>query len=103
MSEFPKYMLVVDVSVNPEVEDAWNDWYDNIHLPEIAACPGFKRSARYVSNEAPRNYLTVYELDSPEALKSAEFSQRRGWSNFKEHVKAKVRLYENTKQMEGKK
>ncbi|MBO0663190.1 DUF4286 family protein [Jiella sp. MQZ9-1] len=90
-----EWLLVVDVSVDKDVERAWNDWYDNEHLPEIVACPGFKSGSRYkVSDGETPRYLTVYEVSGPEALKSDEFLSRRGWREFASHVRPQVNLYE---------
>lgn len=91
-----EWVLIVDVAVDKTVEDEWNDWYDRRHLPEITACPGFIRSARYVSDDwvnGKRRYLTAYELESQEAVESHEFGTRRGWDRFQDNVKAKVTLY----------
>ncbi len=88
-------LLIVDVTVDPVVEDAWNDWYDNKHLPEILGCPGFVSGARYRSSgDNGTRYVTVYELSGPEALKSKEFGERRGWDVYLPHVKPQVTLYE---------
>lgn len=89
-----KHLLVVSVTVDPSVETEWNDWYNNVHLPEIGVCPGFLSSTRYVSETPQRNYLTVYEIEGPSALESVEFQQRRGWSLFKDKVNPVVRRYE---------
>ena len=79
----PAHLVVVDVSVDRAVETEWNAWYDAVHLPDIVTCPGFRRAARYFSEEdGTRHYLTVYEVDGPEAIKSIEFAQRRGWGAF---------------------
>jgi hypothetical protein len=63
-----EHIFVVDAEVDPSVEAAWNEWYNTVHL-EITACPGFRQSARYVSeHDGMRHYVAVYELDQPEAL-----------------------------------
>ncbi len=91
---FPEYIFCVDVAVDPSVESAWNKWYNEVHLPEITACPGFRQSARYVSEQDDaRHYIAIYEVDGPEALRSSEFNQRRGWREFAAHVKWTSRLY----------
>ncbi len=89
------WVLVVTASVDPAVEDEWNQWYSDVHLPEIAACPGFLDAARYVSVDEhdQRTYLTLYRLDGQDAAASTEFSERRGWAHFEPHVKAEVRLH----------
>jgi hypothetical protein len=90
---FPSFLLIVEAEIDPSVEQEWNQWYDSVHLPEITDCPGFVRSARYVSEEEARRYLTVYELESPGAVEGVEFSALRGWGRFADHVKASVRVY----------
>ncbi len=101
--KLPKNLLVVDVTVDPDVEKEWNDWYDRVHVPEIVTCPGFRWAARYVGEAADgsRRYLTIYEIDGPEALESEEFSKRRGWGRFKEKVNASVRTFRQILFMES--
>lgn len=89
------HLLVVDAMIDSEVESEWNKWYDNIHMPSIANCPGFTNSARYRTTFGGGvRYLSLYELDSPEALVSSEFNERRGWEHFAANVQATVRLFE---------
>lgn len=88
------WLLVVDATVEPDVEAEWNRWYDEVHLPEIADCAGFRSAARYVSDVGGgRRYLTLYVLDGPEALDGADFRNRRGWGEFGAQVQATVRLF----------
>ena len=90
----PKALLIVDASIDPTVERAWNEWYDTQHLPEILACPHFDAGARYVSEvDGSRKYLTVYRLSCEEAVNTPEFARARGWAEFKERVRASTRLY----------
>ncbi len=80
------------------VEDDWNRGYDEVHLPEIVECPGFIEAARYVTADdgGQRHYQTIYRLESPEAIHTVEFSERRGWYQFDQHVNANVRLFQRT-------
>jgi hypothetical protein len=53
----------------PEREDEYNDWYDNTHLGEVCATPGFTGAFRYrlTGDAAPAGlppYLAIYEIDS---------------------------------------
>lgn len=92
--DLPDCMLVVRAQVAVEVESAWNRWYNEVHLPEITACPGFIASRRYKAESAGgRRYIALYALERPEALESAEFAARRGWAEFKPHVSATVEVY----------
>ncbi len=90
----PSALLVVNAVIDEAVESAWNDWYNNEHLPEILACPHFAAGARYVTEEdGKRRYLTVYALTSDEALKTPEFASARGWSVYRDQVDATTRLF----------
>jgi hypothetical protein len=94
MSNSPEHLLIVQAQVEPPVEQAWNAWYDTVHLPEILDCPGFVSGTRYVSDTAEgRVYLAIYALASGDALASDEFASRRGWADFKPHVTASVLVY----------
>ncbi len=97
----PPDLLIVSATIDPQVEDQWNRWYDEEHLPEIVACPGFRSGQRYVATEADgaRAYVTIYELDGPEALASAEFAARRGWGPFVDQVRFQTRVYSRIAQV----
>jgi hypothetical protein len=96
-SASPKALLVVEATIDPAVETAWNAWYDTQHLPEILACPHFESGARYVHQETgERRYLTVYRLTSDQAVGTPEFARARGWGEFKDNVHASTRLYRLT-------
>jgi hypothetical protein len=90
----PECVLVVHTKVPPEQEDAFNRWYDDVHLPEITNCPGFLRSARYVTqDDSGRQYLALYELENETALESDLFSIRRGLGPFTGEAEISVQLF----------
>ena len=97
-----KELLLVTASIDPSVEEQWNRWYNEVHLPEIAACPGFRSAQRYVSHDAQgRRYIAIYELDSPAALETAEFAARRGWGPFGAKVEFKSARFSQLAQIEN--
>lgn len=102
MNDRSEHLLVVSARIDPAVEAEWNRWYDEVHLPEIAGCPGFRRGTRYVAatDDGPA-YLAVYELDGPAALHSPELAARRGWGRYAGQVEASVRSYRRIAQVEG--
>jgi hypothetical protein len=57
----------------PGMEEEFNAWYDEEHLPERLAIPGFRSARRWVSD---RTYLATYELDSADVLQSAAYLAR---------------------------
>jgi hypothetical protein len=91
---FPNSLLVTEATVAPEAEAAWNEWYTDVHLPEILDCPGFLDARRYVTEaeDGSRSYLALYALSGPEALESPEFQERRGWGPFGADVSFRARL-----------
>ncbi|MFO1081557.1 MAG: DUF4286 family protein [Reyranellaceae bacterium] len=101
----PKCLLIVTAEVDPEVEADWNRWYDEVHLPDALACPGVLSGRRYVSSGAiaesergerrrreVRLYTTVYELESPAAVETPEFTAMRGWDRFTAQVRSQTRV-----------
>lgn len=97
----PDSILVVDVCVDVEVEDDWNEWYEEVHLPAILKCPYVLSGKRYVYENTERRYLTVYSLSSEEAVTTPEFQQARGWGDFSENVRFTTRLYRRVKRGRG--
>jgi hypothetical protein len=57
----------------PAMEEEFNAWYDEEHIPERLAIPGFRSARRWV---ADRIYLATYELDSPLVLQSPAYLAR---------------------------
>ncbi|MGI8827667.1 MAG: DUF4286 family protein [Chloroflexota bacterium] len=99
-----EWLLIVDVEVEPEVENEWNRWYDQVHLPEILGCPGFVQGARYAyeTGESVRRYVTIYDITGPDAVAGDEFTSRRGWDGFSDSVRFTSRLYKRRTVQESK-
>jgi hypothetical protein len=93
-----KWLMVVDLDLQPEIEEEWNRWYDEIHQPEIVECPGFERATRYIAPDSDpdgrRRHLTIYELAGPEAMESEILAKRRGLGPFADQARSRVRVYE---------
>ncbi|HKV16853.1 MAG TPA: DUF4286 family protein [Reyranella sp.] len=104
MGALPNCLLIVTAEVDPEVAAEWNRWYDEVHLPDALACPGVLTGRRYVSAEFTESergqgsrvrrklYTTVYELESPQAVETAEFAAMRGWGKFAPHVRSQTKV-----------
>lgn len=90
-----EWLYVVRVSVDPGVEDEWNAWYDDEHLPEILACPGFVSGRRYVNRDESggTSYMTVYAITGPAVLESPEFVAAKGWYRFADAVEFTTDVY----------
>lgn len=62
----------------PPMEEEFNAWYDEEHLGERLAIPGFRSAQRWVADLASGagKYLATYELDSLAVLSSPAYLQR---------------------------
>jgi hypothetical protein len=107
MSPAAKYLLIVQAEIEPAKEAAWNNWYNEEHLPDALACPGVLSGNRYVSHgeailtkgggksrSAAKAYVAIYELSGPEALETPEFIDMAGWYQFTDHITARTQVYE---------
>jgi hypothetical protein len=71
-------LLLTVTEPPPAMEEEFNAWYDEEHLAERLAIPGFRSVQRWVA-DVPRGagkYLATYELDSPAVLSSAAYLER---------------------------
>ena len=70
MTERGSGLLLVMMDIDPEHEEDFNRWYDEEHVPERMAIPGFLTGRRYRAVEGGPKYLAIYEIKSPEVLDS---------------------------------
>lgn len=92
-------LLLNAMNVAPEGEDDFNAWYDEEHLPALAAVPGTLTARRYRCREDdPDNthrYVALYHLESPEVPNSDAWKQAvdTPWSaQVRPHFKDRIRI-----------
>ena len=68
-------LLLTMTEPPPSMEEEFNAWYDNEHLPERLSIRGFRSARRWVADCKPGEgkYLATYELDSLAVLSSREY------------------------------
>jgi hypothetical protein len=71
-----KLFIVYTNPKTDEDEAAYNDWYTNVHLPDITAIPGFIAATRYqIAPESAGNtrhrYMAIYEIADAVAVQEA--------------------------------
>ena len=63
-----KYVFIVGMNVaDPNNESAFNDWYNDIHFPDVLETPNFVRATRWEHTEPkPKDakYLALYEIET---------------------------------------
>jgi hypothetical protein len=58
-------LLLNAMNVDPAAEAEFNEWYDNEHVPLLAAVPGVLCARRFRATAANRRYVALYHLASP--------------------------------------
>jgi hypothetical protein len=66
-------LLLNAMSVDPEHETEFNEWYDTEHIPALAAVPGVLSARRFRAREASPRYVALYHLVTPEVQASSEW------------------------------
>lgn len=76
------FHYVVRTDVAPGGERELERWYDEEHMPSLAAVPGAVMAQRLVSLDAPPRYYACYDLTTPDVLQSPPWLAVRGtdWS-----------------------
>ena len=85
-----------------EKEEEFNEWYNNVHVPEVLTAPGMVRAERFVaegSSQGLPKYLAIYELEDEDAIKKALSSKEmsnairdftKGWGKFSSELSTVV-------------
>ncbi len=62
-----KYFFIVETNcTDPMREKEFNDWYDKIHLPDVAETPVLVKATRYEITEPAAGkgkFLAIYEIE----------------------------------------
>jgi len=71
-------LFVVKATIAPELEEAFNEWYDSVRSREAAQVPGCVAMRRYAAvvletphaGSEPWQYMVCYEFDSEASLRA---------------------------------
>jgi hypothetical protein len=74
----PRGLLLFMTDIDPAHEDEFQRWYEEEHIPERMAIPGFITARRFRAIEGAPKYLAIYDLDSPDVLQSAAYRHMIG-------------------------
>jgi hypothetical protein len=73
---------------DPAREGEFNEWYDNVHLPDMLEVPGMISATRWVSAELAegqrRKYLALYELETDNLVNFDNSVRERGMWTMRE-------------------
>lgn len=65
-----RHILAVLTSPTPGMEDEFNDWYTNVHLPDVLKLNDFKSAQRFrfvaqrPDDKPLHRYLALYEVET---------------------------------------
>jgi hypothetical protein len=62
------FHYVVETDVDDANLSELNDWYQQEHLPGLAAVPGTVRARRYLRSQGKPRFVACYDLVSPAAM-----------------------------------
>ena len=68
-------LLMVWTDVPADKEEEFNRWYNEEHLPERMAIPGFLSGARYEAVKGGPKHLAYYELENAAVLQSDAYTK----------------------------
>lgn len=83
-------LLLVGMTPAPDVETAFNAWYDKEHVPALAAVPGVLRARRFKTAAGGTKYIALYHLTSPGVVDSAEWKDASGSTPMPQQVRDKI-------------
>lgn len=75
-----RWVNIFESNCDPAREDEYNDWYDNIHIPDILKTPGFVRARRYLNKEfrdGRGRYMAVYDIETHDIDKTMQIRLER--------------------------
>ncbi len=70
-------VMMVMVDIDADMDGDFNAWYDQEHVPDLLAMPGFLNAGRYQAVKGGPRYLACYELESIDALQTPEYLNMR--------------------------
>ena len=83
-------LLLVGMTPGPDVETAFNAWYDTEHVPALARVPGVLCARRFRTNSGNPKYVALYHLVSPDVVESAAWKEASASTPMPQHVRDKI-------------
>jgi hypothetical protein len=71
----PRIILIVQTDIDPEMEEEFNRWYEEEHIPWLLRVPGVLSARRGVSQEGSPKYFSIYEHENINVQKSPAYQR----------------------------
>ena len=88
-------MMMFAMNVAPDAEADFNAWYDQEHVPRLAAVPGCLTARRFKAAGGKHKYVAIYHLRSPDVCSSAAWREAADtpWTaRLRPHTSDRLRL-----------
>lgn len=85
----PTAVMLMMIDVPPEDEAGFNRWYNEEHLPELMALPGFISARRFEVDGEGQKYLAIYELENEKVFDTPQYKAWREASESTRRMSAK--------------
>lgn len=72
-----RILMMVRTDTLPEMEEAWNHWYETQHIPNRLKIQGFLSARRFVAIEGRPKYVALYDLAGANVLTSEAYLKLR--------------------------
>ncbi len=83
-------LLLVGMTPGPDVETAFNVWYDNEHVPALVRVPGVLSARRFRGSGAGPKYVALYHLASPGVVDKPEWKDASGSTPMPQRVRDQI-------------
>jgi len=106
-----KYLFIVSMDVDPDMEDFFNEVYDTEHVPNILKVPGVISATRttlhtmapnvggahrFLNPQNEARYTVIYEIESPDVMLGdawkAEAEKGRWPTEVRPHTKNRTHV-----------
>ena len=85
------HIFVVQLDIPTAREAEFNRVYDTEHFPMLSKVPGVRSAARYRLEHSTvpgmQRYLTIYEIDSPDVLKSEDWEKAGSFGDWATRIR----------------
>ena len=84
-------LLLVGMTPGPEVETAFNAWYDTEHVPALSRVPGVLNARRFrAEHTSGPKYVALYHLASPEVITRPDWKQASESTPMPDHIRPQI-------------
>ena len=71
-----KAVLLMMIDVKPEDEAGFNRWYNEEHIPELMALPGYLSARRFEVEGEGQKYFAIDVLEDEKLYETPQYKER---------------------------